>query len=161
MNRSDFLGLFAYDAWANRETLASIGPAAAAAPRTVALLAHVAAAEQLWIARIAAEPAPMPVWPELTLDQCGPALARGAARWQAYLETLTDAELIREVAYTNSKGQAFRSRVDDIATHVVFHSHYHRGQIASLVRAAGHTPAYTDFIHAIRTRATGTQEVRQ
>jgi uncharacterized damage-inducible protein DinB len=51
--------------------------------------------------------------------------------------------------------------VDDIATHVVFHSHYHRGQIASLVRAAGHTPAYTDFIHAIRSRATGTQEVRQ
>lgn len=161
MNRTDFLGLFAYDAWANRESLASIGPAAATAPKAVALIAHVAAAEQLWIARIAAEPPPMPVWPELTLEQCGPALARGAARWQAYLDTLTGAELIREVAYTNSKGQAFRNRVDDIATHVVFHSHYHRGQIASLVRAAGHIPAYTDFIHAIRSRATGTQEVRQ
>lgn len=161
MNRSDFLGLFEYDAWANRESLASIGPAAAAAPKTIALIAHVAAAEHLWIARIAAEPPPMPVWPELTLEQCGPALARGAGRWQAYLQTLTDAELTREVAYTNTKGQPFRSRVADIATHVVFHSHYHRGQIASLVRAAGHTPAYTDFIHAIRTRATGTQEVRQ
>lgn len=161
MNRSDFLGLFAYDAWANREALASIGPAASSAPKAVAFIAHIAAAEQLWIARIGAEPAPLPVWPELALEQCGPALARGAERWQAYLETVADAELTREVAYTNSKGQAFRSRVDDIATHVVFHSHYHRGQIASLVRAAGHTPAYTDFIHAIRTRATGTQEVRQ
>lgn len=161
MDRTDLLGLFAYDAWANRESLASIGPAAASAPKAVALIGHIAAAEQLWIARIGAEPPPIPVWPELSLDQCGPALARGAERWRAYLRTVTDAELIREVAYTNSKGQAFRSRVDDIATHVVFHSHYHRGQIASLVRGAGHTPAYTDFIHAIRTRATGTQEVRQ
>jgi uncharacterized damage-inducible protein DinB len=161
MNRNDLLGLFAYDAWANRETLASVGPAATAAPKTVPLVAHIAAAEQLWIARIRAEPPPIPVWPDFSLDQCGPALARGAERWQAYLETLADAELARAVTYTNSKGQTFRSRVDDIATHVVFHSHYHRGQIASLVRAAGHTPAYTDFIHAIRTRAAGSQEVRQ
>jgi uncharacterized damage-inducible protein DinB len=161
MNRNDLLGLFAYDAWANREALASVGPAAAAAPKTVTLIAHIAAAEQLWIARIRAEPQPMPVWPDLSLEQCGPALARGAERWQAHLQALTDAELAREVTYTNSKGQTFRSRVDDIATHVVFHSHYHRGQVASLVRAAGHTPAYTDFIHAIRTRVTGTPEVRQ
>jgi uncharacterized damage-inducible protein DinB len=33
---------------------------------------------------------------------------------------------------------------------VIMHSAYHRGQIASDMRAAGFTPAYTDFIHAIR-----------
>jgi uncharacterized damage-inducible protein DinB len=33
---------------------------------------------------------------------------------------------------------------------VLFHSAYHRGQIASQMRAAGFTPAYTDFIHAVR-----------
>lgn len=161
MNRNDLLGLFAYDVWANRDTLASIAPAAAAAPKAVALIAHIAAAEQLWIARIHAEPPPIPVWPDLSLDECGPELERGAGRWRAYLEALDGAELARAVTYTNSQGQTFRSRVDDIATHVVFHSHYHRGQIASLVRGAGHTPAYADFIHAIRTHAIGTQEVRQ
>ena len=31
--------------------------------------------------------------------------------------------------------------------HVIMHSAYHRGQIAADVRAAGLTPAYTDFIH--------------
>jgi uncharacterized damage-inducible protein DinB len=30
------------------------------------------------------------------------------------------------------------------------HSAYHRGQIASLMRAGGSAPAYTDFIHAVR-----------
>jgi uncharacterized damage-inducible protein DinB len=30
------------------------------------------------------------------------------------------------------------------------HSAYHRGQIASQMRASGKTPAYTDFIHGVR-----------
>jgi uncharacterized damage-inducible protein DinB len=33
---------------------------------------------------------------------------------------------------------------------VLLHGSYHRGQIASAVRAAGGTPAYSDFIHASR-----------
>ena len=51
---------------------------------------------------------------------------------------------------TNSKGEPWTSRVEDILLHVVMHSAYHRGQIASDVRASGHTPAYTDFIHCVR-----------
>jgi uncharacterized damage-inducible protein DinB len=42
------------------------------------------------------------------------------------------------------------SAVQDVLTHVVLHSAYHRGQIASLMRAGGAVPAYTDFIHAVR-----------
>jgi len=40
--------------------------------------------------------------------------------------------------------------VGDILTHVLLHSAYHRGQIAVDLRAAGLTPAYTDYIHAVR-----------
>ena len=40
--------------------------------------------------------------------------------------------------------------MEDILTHVVLHSAYHRGQIASQMRAGGAPPAYTDFIHAAR-----------
>jgi uncharacterized damage-inducible protein DinB len=159
MTRTDLLGLFAYDAWANRETLASVGPAAAAAPKAVKLMAHIAATAELWLSRTLAEPAPLPVWPELSLGECERVLARGSARWEAYLGNAGDAGLAREIAYTNSKGESYRNRVADIAMHVVFHAHYHRGQIAALVRAAGHTPAYTDFIQAVRTHATGTQEI--
>ena len=54
------------------------------------------------------------------------------------------------VAYRNSKGEPWTSTVGDILTHVVTHSAYHRGQVASELRAAGFEPAYTDFIHAVR-----------
>jgi len=40
--------------------------------------------------------------------------------------------------------------VQDILTHVLLHSAYHRGQIASQVRSSGEQPPYTDFIHAAR-----------
>jgi uncharacterized damage-inducible protein DinB len=32
------------------------------------------------------------------------------------------------------------------------HSAYHRGQVASHMRADGQTPAYADFIHGVRQR---------
>jgi uncharacterized damage-inducible protein DinB len=52
----------------------------------------------------------------------------------------------REIVYTNQTGKSFRNTPRDILTHLGMHSHYHRGQIAILVRQAGATPAVTDFI---------------
>ena len=59
-------------------------------------------------------------------------------------------DLAATVTYQNSKGETWSSRKDDILMHVITHSVYHRGQVAAAVRAAGFTPAYTDFIHSIR-----------
>ena len=48
--------------------------------------------------------------------------------------------------------ERYSSRIVDVLTHVIMHSAYHRGQIASDIRADGGEPAYTDFIHAVRQR---------
>jgi uncharacterized damage-inducible protein DinB len=153
MSPADLLDLFAYDAWANREVLHSVRPAATAAPRAVRLLAHIAGTEILWLSRIHAKPAPVAVWPELSLEDCTRLFVDAADQWLTYLGSVAATEGSREIAYVNTKGQSFQNSITHIATHVLFHSHYHRGQIAALVRAAGYDPAYTDFIHAIRTNA--------
>jgi uncharacterized damage-inducible protein DinB len=67
------------------------------------------------------------------------------ARWRQYLDERKEADLARVASYKNSKGEAWSSRPDDILMHVIMHSGYHRGQIASDMRTAGLTPAYTDF----------------
>jgi uncharacterized damage-inducible protein DinB len=54
------------------------------------------------------------------------------------------------VSYKNSQGETWSSRKDDILMHLITHGTYHRGQVATAMRAAGFTPAYTDFIHSIR-----------
>ena len=151
----DILRLFAYDHWANHEALISLTDAGSPPPGAVRRIAHIVAAEVLWLARLERRPAPLAVWPELSLSQCATWLGDVEAQWKRYVAGLRPARLADRVEYTNSKGEAFASTVEDILTHVVIHSAYHRGQIAAEVRAAGHQPAYTDFIHAVRTRRIG------
>ena len=142
--------LFAYDAWANREVAAALRKLDAPPERTVQLLAHIYAAQELWRSRMHGEPSKVAVWPALTLEQSEAALAEIAAHWRAYLAALTPGELGRRVTYTNSAGETFTSTVEDILRHVAMHGSYHRGQIATHLRLAGLPAAYTDYIHAAR-----------
>ena len=145
----DLERLLAYDDWANRETLASLESIADPPPKSVKLLGHIVGAEELWYGRLMGDK-PGPVWPELSLAECRDAVEELARLWADYLQALTPAGLGQTVAYVNSKGEPWTSRVGDILTHVVLHSSHHRGQIASDIRAAGHEPPYTDYIHAVR-----------
>ena len=141
---------FAYDAWANREVLAALRASSHPAPRPRQLLAHILSAERLWFERIRRQPQSLPVWPDLTFEQCEEQITDLARLWSEFLGRLSPTGLSEKVSYKNSKGEPWTSTVEDILTHVLLHSAYHRGQIASHVRASGETPAYTDYIHAAR-----------
>lgn len=142
--------LFAYDRWANHEALASIAATGSAPPRALAVLAHIAGAEWLWWTRVQRSPSRLSVWPTLTLEQCAAELRAVSDAWGRYVSSLAPGGLASPVSYTNSLGEAWTSSVRDILLHVVLHSAYHRGQIATAVRASGHEPAYTDLVHAVR-----------
>jgi len=141
---------FAYSEWANREVLAAIRASSDASGRSLQLMAHVLSAERLWLERLKQQPQSLPVWPALDLQQCEAQAAELGRLWREYLELITAGDLAQSVSYKNSKGEAWTSTVLDILTHVVMHSAYHRGQVASHMRTTGQTPAYTDFIHAVR-----------
>ena len=96
----------------------------------------------------AEQPAPLPVWPELDLKACGEWLDQLPGCWPEYLDEASDS-LTEKVSYTNSKGEAWTSTVEDILTHLVVHSAYHRGQIASDMRASG---GVSPLIPTISTR---------
>ena len=155
MNTGDLLRMFAYDHWANRECLRAMRAGGAAASGTVKRIAHILSAEKLWLERIRREAQSMPVWPEFddpysAIDECEAIADEMAAAWRNYLNELTPGGLEEKVEYRNSKGEPWSSRVEDVLTHVVMHSAYHRGQVALEMRASGREPAYTDFIHAVR-----------
>ena len=141
---------FAYDAWANREVLTALKGSALPSPRPLQLLAHILSAELLWLERIQQQPQSQPVWPDLTFEKCDAQIAALAHQWREFFDQLSPAALSENVSYKNSKGEHWTSTAADILTHVLLHSAYHRGQIASQVRAGGETPAYTDYIHAVR-----------
>jgi len=139
--------LLRYDAWANQETLRSLKQSAP--PRSLRWMAHIVGAEYLWMARLRRHKETLPVWPELDVEACGERINELSRLWPEYLDD-TRESFTEEIPYTNSKGEAWTSTVEEILTHVVIHSAYHRGQIAADVRASGGVPAYTDYIHAVR-----------
>jgi uncharacterized damage-inducible protein DinB len=142
--------LFAYDDWANRETIASLEAAITPPPKSLKLLAHVLAAERLWLERLKREKQSVAVWPDLSVDECRAHAVELERLWREYLDGLSTDGLAETVSYTNSKGEEWASKAEDVLMHVITHSAYHRGQIAANLRAAGHSPAYTDLIHGVR-----------
>jgi len=140
---------FVYDEWANREVIAAMRRDGTD-ERSLQLMAHILSAERLWLERLRQQPQSSPVWPKIDLDQCEAQAAEMGRLWQEYIELVTTGDLSQTVSYKNSKGEPWTSTVGDILTHVVMHSAYHRGQIASHMRENGHMPASTDFIHGVR-----------
>lgn len=151
MNLADYLRRqFAYDEWANREVLQAIRSQGANDKRSLQLMSHILAAELVWLERLKQQPQSVPVWPEPDLAQCEAQAAKLGGMWLEFLDLITAGDVSQSISYKNSKGEEWTSTIVDILTHVVIHSAYHRGQIASHMRANGQTPAYTDYIHGVR-----------
>ncbi|MBK5258647.1 MAG: DinB family protein [Thermoanaerobaculia bacterium] len=140
--------LFLYDDWANREEVAHLKNAPN--PAALRLFAHIVRAEWVWLTRIGGTEPRMAVWPSLDLGQIEAELPKLHAEWSRVIPSTDLASVIR---YRNSKGEEWSSNAGDILTHVAMHGAYHRGQIATVVRGAGHVPASTDFIHCTRIGA--------
>ena len=136
--------LFDYDYWANREEVRHLRALRNPPERAIKILAHIIGTEWLFLGRLRRNPKPAIVWPDLTLDAIAAQIEQLAREWPKEFGR------IDAVEYVNSKGEKWSSRADDILSHVLFHGAYHRGQIATLVRQGGETPAYTDYIHCVR-----------
>jgi uncharacterized damage-inducible protein DinB len=142
-----FERMFSYDEWANREVLRVIPSAPS---RSLELLSHILSAERLWWERIHQQTQTFPVWPNFTLDECERQVEEVSELWREYLAKLPEGGLSQIILYKNTFGESWSNTAEDILMHVYTHSAYHRGQIATNMREAGGTPAYTDFIHSIR-----------
>ena len=119
--------------------------------KAVDLLAHVIAARRMWLFRFGVASENAELFPKNTqLETLPQMLEQMEQQWFDYLETLTDAELEKVFEYTSYEGKRFRNSIADILTQLFGHSWYHRGQIASLVRAMGGEPAVTDFVYWAR-----------
>jgi uncharacterized damage-inducible protein DinB len=149
---------FVYERDSHAKVLASLHSVPAehcsdpAFAKAITLLAHIAAARQLWLYRFGvAGEAPRDFFPAgLTLAEVESRLEAVQAAWDTFLARLDDTELARTFRYQSLDGGRFRNTIEDILTQLFGHSWYHRGQIASLVRAAGGEPAITDFVYWAR-----------
>ncbi len=152
--------LFTYNDWANRETLRSLLQMDSPPEDAVQRMGHIVGAEEIWYHRITGtspldDGGPPVVWPALTLQESERRVMNMKHRWAALFAEKDEAYFGNPLTYSNSKGDRFESRVDDILMHLYAHGAYHRGQIAFDLRQHGGQPASTDFIFALRSGALG------
>ena len=135
---------FEYEKDSHRKVLASFGTMPEEGRRSepfqkaMNLMSHMVAARQTWLHRFGASvERPTNLFPtDATYDGILADLEVMERDWSDYFGALDERELDRAFDYLTSEGTRFRSVVVDVLTQLYGHSLYHRGQIASLVRAA-------------------------
>ncbi len=149
--------LYEYDAWANHRVLDAcatlkeeqftrdLGSSFRSVRDT---LAHIMDVEWLYLER----------WNGRSPNALPPAesypnQANVTARWKGiesdlngFVSTRNSADLAQKIDYRNTQGVAFSNSLWEMLRHLVNHSTYHRGQVATLLRQLGTKPASTDLI---------------
>ena len=157
MRASDVRSLYAYNEWANARVFmaaARLEQSVFVEPRGSSFssirdtLAHIATSEWVWLRRWRGEsPSIVPEWGSLDrATALRQKLAEIEADRAAFLRGLSDDDLERVLSYRNLKGEDFTQPLVDQLVHVVNHSTYHRGQVATLSRQAGFASPATDLI---------------
>jgi uncharacterized damage-inducible protein DinB len=111
-------------------------------------LIHTVGGEWVWLMRwkgtsptafpasdgITNQPAILRVWSEVDAER------------EVWLQTLTEASLDTMISYRSFAGVDFTFPLWQMMRHLVNHSSYHRGQVATMLRQLGHKPLSTDLI---------------
>jgi uncharacterized damage-inducible protein DinB len=125
--------------------------------KAVSLFAHIVEARRVWLGRMGVIPLSAgPLFP----DESDASRVAGEWRtvldlWSRHLASVDEKELARVFEYQSLDSGRFRNSIEEIFTQLFGHSWYHRGQIATLVRAAGGQPAATDFVYWCRQPVPG------
>lgn len=139
-----FLELFTYGHHCNQQLAdAFIAYEENVTGKSVSLYSHILDAHHIWNSRIAGRIPLFGVW---KLHSVRDFKEIDNANYNFSVSLLNTRELNEEIHYRNSKGLKFTNSIRDIFFHVINHSTYHRGQIATEFRKTGIDPLVTDYI---------------
>jgi uncharacterized damage-inducible protein DinB len=156
---------FRYSEWANArllEAAAQVSPEDAIRDSGIShvslqgLLVHLYGADRLWYRRIVEGRSPSGLFDaeeDVSMLRALRDLPAQCRLWVEWADRLTDAEAVEIKHYGDMKGAARHEPTWAVVAHVVNHSTYHRGQIASVLKQLGHQPPGTDYIVWYRDQA--------
>lgn len=111
--------------------------------KALKIFSHILNAQQIWNSRILKQNALYGVW---QLQDANDFSDINKVNYQASLNILDNVEFNTITEYSTTKGDVFKNSVRDILFHVINHSTYHRGQVATEFRNHGIDPLVTDYI---------------
>lgn len=111
--------------------------------RSIKLFNHILNAHQVWNTRITGDRSPVDPWDLRPISELK---ETDSLNYTNSIRILDQADLNSVIKYSNSKGDHYTSSVRNILFHVINHSTYHRGQIATEFKQNGIDPLVTDYI---------------
>jgi uncharacterized damage-inducible protein DinB len=157
MNTSDIKQLYIYNTWANERIFEVVSQLTSeqyvqdlkSSHRGIhGTLVHIIGAQKIWLSRWLGNP-------DKTLIKADTisSLAELKTIWEEvneatmkFLDTLSDEKLQETLAVQTITSGAFVNTYQEMLTHLVNHSSYHRGQIITMLRQLGVKPVSTDMI---------------
>lgn len=111
--------------------------------KAVKLFNHIINAHNIWNNRIEPKQTTIGVW---ELNPLQDLKSIDKTNYEQTLQILEKYHLNEIISYSNSRGQSFNNRTQDILFHIVNHATHHRGQIATEFKRQGLEPPVTDYI---------------
>jgi uncharacterized damage-inducible protein DinB len=146
-----FIRLLNYDQYAN-QTILKIIRSANDPEKPVRLMAHLLAAQQVWLGRCEGRPVTNSIlWPDGNADAFSLLINDNHQAWLNYLKTLNPDDFEKDISYKNLQGVAYQNKLMDILAHLINHGTHHRAQIGQQLKFAGVKDLpITDYIAYLR-----------
>jgi uncharacterized damage-inducible protein DinB len=146
-----FINLVNYDHYANGIIFDAIIKAERP-EKAVQLMAHLLAAQQIWLNRCKGLPALAgALWPDWPTDSFPDLIAQNHKNWLEYLEELQPEDFDKLISYKNSRGLGFENKLTDVLAHLINHGTHHRAQVGQQLKLAGlENLPNTDYIFYLR-----------
>jgi len=144
-----FIRLFNYDTHTNllmTEMIINAGNP----EKPVQLMAHLLAAQQVWLTRCRGESFTGALWPAWKADTFVKIIEENSEGWLGYLDTLGAADFDKQIHYKNTKGEFFENKLSDVLAHAINHGTHHRAQVGQYLKSGGTDLPFTDYIFYIR-----------
>lgn len=111
--------------------------------KSVKLFSHILNAHHIWNSRIIGKQSSFSVWDVHPAEQFR---EMDDKNFNETVQALNHVDLSSIISYKTSRGEEFKNKINDILFHIINHSTYHRGQIATDFRQTGTEPLITDYI---------------
>jgi len=141
-----FNNMFEYDFWANKRVIEVITKDNVIDTKSELLFSHILNSQQIWYSRIMGNPKGQTPW-DIIPYQSFPEIAQLInEHWKALLKEKDAKSLRNTIEYKNTSGEKFSNTLEEILTHIINHSTYHRAQISAHLKSSGKNPPITDYI---------------
>jgi uncharacterized damage-inducible protein DinB len=147
-----FIQLSNYDRYANLRILETIIKAGNP-EKPVQLMAHLLAAQQIWLKRFKGEPTiGNELWPDWNADTFEQLINNNHRSLINFLDYLDPNDFDNIINYKSLKGDSYENKLSEILAHMINHGTHHRAQAGQLLKLAGVDLPGTDYIFYLREK---------